>query len=106
MPSNALDAYGLMLSAIIDPNPVLGSSPQGVLLRIRGEALIPGEPADSNLLKEMIDAPVHDRSKWEPQWPDVEEHLVRDRRSEFASTRHPHDCHQLWPHVADVCAGG
>ena len=23
MPSNALDAYGLMLSAIIDPNPVL-----------------------------------------------------------------------------------
>jgi 2-oxoisovalerate dehydrogenase E1 component beta subunit len=75
MPSNALDAYGLMLSAIIDPNPVLVLLPKA-LLRIRGEALIPGEPADANLLKEMIDAPVHDRIKWEPRWPDVQKYLV------------------------------
>lgn len=76
MPSNALDAYGLMLSAIIDPNPVLVLLPKA-LLRIRGEALIPGEPADASVLKEMIDAPVHDRAKWEPCWPDVQEYVVK-----------------------------
>ena len=43
MPSNALDAYGLMLSAIVDPNPVLVLLPKA-LLRVRGEQLIPGEP--------------------------------------------------------------
>ena len=36
MPSNALDAYGLMLSAIADPNPVLVLLPKA-LLRVRGE---------------------------------------------------------------------
>src|SRR5260370_18049475 len=75
MPSNALDAYGLMLSAIIDPNPVMVLLPKA-LLRVRGEQLIPGEPADQNLLKEMIDAPVGDRSHWQPPWPEVTEHLV------------------------------
>jgi 2-oxoisovalerate dehydrogenase E1 component beta subunit len=75
MPSNALDAYGLMLSAIIDPNPVMVLLPKA-LLRVRGEQLIPGEPADHNQLKEMIDAPVGDRSRWQPRWPDVKEYLV------------------------------
>jgi 2-oxoisovalerate dehydrogenase E1 component beta subunit len=75
MPSNALDAYGLMLSAIIDPNPVMVLLPKA-LLRVRGERLIPGEPADPNVLKEMIDAPVGDRSGWEPRWPPVQEYLV------------------------------
>src|SRR5215471_8358898 len=75
MPSNALDAYGLMLSAIADPNPVLVLLPKA-LLRVRGEQLIPGEPADESLLKEMIDAPVGDRSSWQPRWPDVQEHFV------------------------------
>src|SRR5579871_3381012 len=75
MPSNALDAYGLMLAAIIDPNPVLVLLPKA-LLRVRGEQLIPGEPADSNQLKEMIDAPVGDRSHWQPRWPDVKEYVV------------------------------
>ena len=37
MPSNALDAYGLMLSAIADPNPVMVLLPKA-LLRVRGEA--------------------------------------------------------------------
>ncbi len=36
MPSNALDAYGLMLSAIADPNPVLVLLPKA-LLRVRGD---------------------------------------------------------------------
>jgi 2-oxoisovalerate dehydrogenase E1 component beta subunit len=75
MPSNALDAYGLMLSAIADPNPVLVLLPKA-LLRVRGEELIPGEPADPERLKAMIDAPVGDRSEWNPQWPDVQPYFV------------------------------
>ncbi len=75
MPSNALDAYGLMLSAIADPNPVLVLLPKA-LLRVRGEQKIPGEPADEARLKEMIDAPVGDRSKWQPRWPDLREHFI------------------------------
>src|SRR5688572_17129872 len=75
MPSDPLDAYGLMLSAIVDPNPVMMLLPKA-LLRVRGEQLIPGEPADQEQLKEMIDAPLGDRSRWRPRWPDVQEHLV------------------------------
>jgi 2-oxoisovalerate dehydrogenase E1 component beta subunit len=64
-----------MLSAIADPNPVMVLLPKA-LLRVRGEQLIPGEPADPEQLKEMIDAPVGDRSKWQPRWPDVQEYFV------------------------------
>ena len=48
MPSNALDAYGLMLSAIIDPNPVLVLLPKA-LLRVHGEKLIPGRTGGSGV---------------------------------------------------------
>lgn len=75
MPSSALDAYGLMLSAIIDPNPVLVLLPKS-LLRVRGEQLIPGEPEDPEYLKQLIDAPVGDRSAWQPRWPALDEYLV------------------------------
>jgi len=75
MPSNPLDAYGLMLSAIIDPNPVMVLLPNA-LLRVKGEQKIPGEPEDENELKERIDAPVGDRSSWKPRWPDVKPHFV------------------------------
>ncbi|QEL14358.1 alpha-ketoacid dehydrogenase subunit beta [Limnoglobus roseus] len=75
MPSNALDAYGLMLSAIADPNPVLVLLPKA-LLRMKGDKLIPGEPADADELSRLIDAPVGDRSDWVPQWPTVEEYFV------------------------------
>src|SRR5262245_47825569 len=75
MPSNPLDAYGLMLSAIIDPNPVMVLLPKA-LLRVRGDKLIPGEPQDENQLKEMIDALVGDRSKWQPRWPGVDLYTV------------------------------
>jgi 2-oxoisovalerate dehydrogenase E1 component beta subunit len=75
MPSNPLDAYGLMLSAIVDPNPVMVLLPKA-LLRVRGEQRLPGEPDDDNLLKEMIDAPVGDRSNWQPRWPDLKEYFV------------------------------
>src|SRR5262249_38084585 len=70
MPSNALDAYGLMLSAIADPNPVLVLLPKA-LLRVRGEDRIPGEPDSEEELKERIDAPLGDRSQWQPRWPEV-----------------------------------
>jgi 2-oxoisovalerate dehydrogenase E1 component beta subunit len=75
MPSNAVDAYGLILAAIKDPNPVLVLLPKA-LLRVKGEQLIPGEPADSEELSRLIDAPIGDRTDWKPQWPDLEEHIV------------------------------
>jgi len=75
MPSNPLDAYGLMLSAIVDPNPVLVLLPKS-LLRVRDDRLIPGEPADGEQLKQMIDAPVGDRTHWQPRWPPVGEYFV------------------------------
>jgi 2-oxoisovalerate dehydrogenase E1 component beta subunit len=75
MPSNALDAYGLMLSAIVDPNPVLVLLPKA-LLRVRGDRPLPGEPEDEATLKEMIDAPVGDRSNWQPRWPELKPYYV------------------------------
>src|SRR5438270_3212698 len=75
MPSNALDAYGLMLSAIVDPNPVMVLLPKA-LLRVRGEQKIPGEPEDEDELKRRIDAPLGDRSEWQPTWPNVREYFV------------------------------
>jgi 2-oxoisovalerate dehydrogenase E1 component beta subunit len=72
IPSTPRDAYGLLLSAIEDPNPVLFMHPKA-LLRIRGEELIPGEPADEKELKERIDAPVGDARKgWTPKWPELQ----------------------------------
>ncbi len=75
MPSNSLDAYGLMLAAIIDPNPVMVLLPKA-LLRVRGAELIPGEPEDQQLLKEMIDAPLKNRENWQPRWPKLQEYVV------------------------------
>jgi 2-oxoisovalerate dehydrogenase E1 component beta subunit len=74
MPSNPLDAYGLLLSAIKDPNPVLYLKPKA-LMRVKGEELIPGEP-DEKELKACIDAPIGDRSDWKPKWPDLQEYYV------------------------------
>lgn len=71
MPSTPLDAYGLMLSAVEDPNPVLFLKPKA-LMRVKGEELIPGEPTDEKTLKGMIDAPIGDRTKWKPKWPALE----------------------------------
>lgn len=73
MPSNPLDAYGLMLAAIADPNPVMYLAPKA-LLRVRGTPAqrIPGEPEDHQTLCKMIDAPLGDRSLWVPRWPDTE----------------------------------
>jgi 2-oxoisovalerate dehydrogenase E1 component beta subunit len=73
MPSNPRDAYGLLLSAIADPNPVMVLLPKA-LMRARAETpeeLIPGEPPDARELRQRIDAPIGDRSGWEPNWPDT-----------------------------------
>src|SRR6516225_2108053 len=77
MPSNPVDAYGLLLSAILDPNPVMYLAPKA-LLRAKAAAgeRIPGEPDDERLLSKMIDAPLGDRSKWRPEWPDVQDVFV------------------------------
>jgi len=73
MPSNPRDAYGLLLSAIEDPNPVMFLMPKA-LMRIKAEAgeRIPGEPEDDKQLNKMIDAPLGDRSQWRPEWPALE----------------------------------
>lgn len=77
LPSRPIDAYGLMLSAIKDPNPVLYLYPKA-LIRVKGKELIPGEPADAKVLKKMIDAPtgetlyhvIENRKDWKAQWPE------------------------------------
>ena len=72
MPSTPLDAYGLLLSSIEDPNPVMFLKPKA-LLRVRGEESIPGEPSDEEDLKSRIDAPIGEaRQFWTPNWPDLQ----------------------------------
>lgn len=72
IPSNPKDAYGLMLSAIEDPNPVLFMIPKA-LLRMKGEELIPGEPENDAELRKRIDAPLGNaREGWTPDWPEME----------------------------------
>jgi len=75
MPSNPLDAYGLMLAALKEKDPVMYLKPKA-LLRVRGDELIPGEPADEKQLKEMIDAPLGDRSNWQARWPELQDYVV------------------------------
>lgn len=77
MPSTSIDAYGLMLSAIEDPNPVLYCIPKA-LMRARGDELIPGEPASDKELRDMIDAPVDAKARvsWKAKWPKLEDYRV------------------------------
>jgi 2-oxoisovalerate dehydrogenase E1 component beta subunit len=75
IPSTPLDAYGLMLAACKEQDPVMFLEPKA-LLRVKGEEQIPGEPGDDRQLAKMIDAPLGDRSQWKPQWPALEEFVV------------------------------
>jgi 2-oxoisovalerate dehydrogenase E1 component beta subunit len=75
MPSNPLDAYGLLISACQELNPVMYLEPKA-LLRVKGEERIPGEPEDERALSKMIDAPLGDRSAWKAQWPALEAYAV------------------------------
>ena len=75
LPSTPKDAYGLMISAIKEENPVLFLYPKA-LIRAKGKGVIPGVP-DDRTLHTMIDAPsgptLHDiikiRKNWRPEWP-------------------------------------
>ncbi len=85
MPSTPRDAYGLMLSAIVDPNPVMFLMPKA-LLRVKsgpGET-VPGEPDDDKRLAAMIDAPLGDRTSWKPTWPELEELYIPIGESRIA----------------------
>ncbi len=75
IPSTPLNAYGLMLSSIEDPNPVMYLIPKA-LLRIKGLDEIPGEPRNEAELKKQIDAPLGDRAQWIPRWPAVQKYLI------------------------------
>jgi 2-oxoisovalerate dehydrogenase E1 component beta subunit len=77
MPSNPRDAYGLLLTAIRDPNPVMYLAPKA-LLRAKGGPgeEVPGEPGDDRQLAKMIDAPLGDRTAWKPTWPDTPDFFV------------------------------
>ena len=77
MPSTPRDAYGLMLSAIADPNPVMYLAPKALLRMKAGPGEhVPGEPDDDRQLSSMIDAPLGDRTAWKPTWPELEELYV------------------------------
>ncbi len=96
MPSTPRDAYGLMLSAIADPNPVLVLIPKA-LMRVKnapGEE-IPGEP-DERTLSKMIDAPIGDRSQWVPQWPATPDMMIPFGQARMVRTGE---------HVTVVCYG-
>lgn len=74
LPSNPLDAYGLMISAIKDPNPVLFMHPKA-LIRVNSDHWFKGFMNDEEL-SQRIDAPIGDRSKWKPSWPELPEFEV------------------------------
>ena len=67
MPSNARDAYGLMVSAVLDGNPVAFLIPKALIRG--GQAQLPGQPQD---VGPLITTPVPARAGWTPQWPPVE----------------------------------
>ena len=79
MPSTPLDAYGLMLACLKEKNPTMFLKPKA-LLYVRGTEQIPGEPPltaeGDKQLKEMINAPLGDRSKWKPKWPALTDYTV------------------------------
>jgi 2-oxoisovalerate dehydrogenase E1 component beta subunit len=76
LPSTPKDAYGLMISALKDENPVFFLYPKA-LIRMRDKTPIPGVPDDA-VLHRTIDAPtgatlyevMEARKQWQPQWPE------------------------------------
>jgi 2-oxoisovalerate dehydrogenase E1 component beta subunit len=106
MPSTPKDAYGLMLSAITDGNPVLYLAPKA-LLRTKGEELIPGEPADEKLLKEWIDKPVGEKSgsePWQPRWPELVDYRVPMGRAAVVRAGRSATVVTYGRHVAMACS--
>ena len=82
MPSNALDAYGLMLACLKENNPTLYLAPKA-LFRVEGDEQIPGEPEltpeGRKKLKDMIDMPIMssgNHKSWKPKWPELTDYTV------------------------------
>ena len=75
MPSNPLDAYGLMLSAIVDPNPVMFLAPKALLRAKAGPGeRIPGEPDDERaLVEDDRRAARRPHRSGGREWPDVKD---------------------------------
>lgn len=72
LPSTPRDVFGMLITAIEDPDPVMFLYPKA-LIRAPGKEKIPGEPEDPKELSKMIDAPVGAaRTGWKPAWPDLE----------------------------------
>ena len=74
MPSNPLDAYGLMLACLKDPNPdhVLEAKGADARPRTRADSgRAPLTPEGEKQLKEMIDAPIWllEDKNGKPKWP-------------------------------------
>ncbi len=82
MPSNSLDAYGLMLACLKENNPTMYLAPKA-LFRVEGDEQIPGEPEltpeGRKKLKEMIDMPIMTsggHKGWKPKWPELTDYTV------------------------------
>jgi 2-oxoisovalerate dehydrogenase E1 component beta subunit len=76
MPSNALDAYGLMIACLKEPNPTMYLAPKA-LFRVKGTEPIPGEPPltpeGEKELRERVDMPIlgsEAQKIWKPRWPE------------------------------------
>ena len=108
MPSNPLDAYGLMLACLKDPNPTMFLKPKA-LLRIRGTEQIPGEPeltpAGEKQLKEMIDMPIFGteaQKTWKARWPTgLTDYTVEIGKGKIVSRRRARHRRELRPHSPD-----
>lgn len=71
LPSTPIDVYGLMISSIKDPNPVMFMYPKA-LIRQQGTEKIPGVNHSPRELSKLIDAPIGaKREGWKPQWPEL-----------------------------------
>lgn len=75
LPSTPKDCFGLMISAIKDPNPVMFLYPKA-LVRAQSQDKIPGEPENARVLSKMIDAPVGNRDDWQPEWPQLPDFAI------------------------------
>jgi len=105
MPSTALDAYGLMIAAIKDPNPVMVLLPKA-LLRVRGDQPIPGEPDDEDRAARR-----HRRAGRRPHALEAalasRARVRREPRRGVAGARgHAGHGRELWPDAAVVRPGG
>ena len=101
-PSNAVDAYGLMLSSILDPNPVIYLKPKA-LLRVKSQAKIPGEPQDEQQLKKNDRCPCwKNQKKLEPEVASFRGIQSPYRQRAPGSGRGRHHSSEFWPFLGPL----